>query len=135
MIGLWLRGAMMGRTGRLLGSVAGIALTVAFLAALGTFVASSTQTMARRAIVNVPIDWQVLLSQKADEIAVTAAIHQSDTAALVSSVGYADSKGLSATVGGSTQSTGPGKVLGMAPDYAARFPSQIAMMLGTLGMV
>lgn len=132
MIGIWLRGAMVGRTGRMLGSVAGIALTVAFLASLGTFVASSTQTMARRAIINVPIDWQVLLSQKADEIAVTAAIHQSDAAALVSSVGYADSMGLSAVVAGSTQSTGPGKVLGMAPDYAARFPSQIAVMLGTL---
>lgn len=122
----------MGRTGRMLGSVAGIALTVAFLASLGTFVASSTQTMARRAIVNVPIDWQVLLSQKADASAVEAAIHQSDAAALVRTVGYADSIGLSAVVGGSTQSTGPGKVVGVAPDYAARFPKQISLMLGSL---
>ena len=131
MIGLWLRGAMVGRAGRTLGSVAGIALTVAFLAALGTFVASSTQTMTQRAIANVPIDWQVLLSPKADAAAVIAAIHQSDAAALVRSVGYADTLGLTAVAGGSTQSTGPGKVLGVEPDYAARFPNQISLMLGS----
>ena len=132
MIGLWLRGAMTGLAGRMLGSIAGIALTVAFLAALGTFVASSTQTMTRRAIVNIPIDWQVLLSQKADEVAVTAAIHQSDATAFVSSVGYADTLGLSAVVGGSSQSTGPGKVIGIAPDYAAHIPNQIGLLLGSL---
>lgn len=132
MIGLWLRGAMVGRAGRTLGSVAGIALTVAFLASLGTFVASSTQTMTHRAIANVPIDWQVQLSQNANATAVVTAIHQSDEAALVRGVGYADTLGLSATVGGSTQSTGPGKVLGVESDYTARFPSQISLMLGSL---
>lgn len=131
MIGLWLRGALVGRAGRTIGSVSGIVLTVAFLASLGTFVASSTQTMTHRAIANVPIDWQVLLSQTADAGAVIAAIHQSDAAALVSSVGYADTMGLSAAVRGSTQSTGPGKVVGIAPDYAARFPNQISLLLGS----
>ena len=132
MIGLWLRGAMVGRAGRTLGSISGIALTVAFLASLGTFVASSTQTMAHRAIAHVPIDWQVQLSQKADAVAVVAAIHQSDAEALVRSVGYADTSGLSAVVGGSTQSTGPGKVIGIEPDYVARFPNQISLLLGSL---
>lgn len=131
MIGPWLRGVMVGRAGRTIGSVSGVALTVAFLASLGTFVASSTQTMARRAIATVPIDWQVQLSQTADAVAVIAAIHQSDAAALVRSVGYADTLGLSAVVGGSTQSTGPGKVIGIEPDYTARFPNQISLMLGS----
>ena len=132
MIGVWLRGALIGRAGRTFGSVAGIALTVAFLASLGTFVASSTQTMTHRAIANVPIDWQLLLSQRADDGAVIAAIQQSDAAALVRRVGYADTMGLSAVVGGSTQSTGPGKVIGVEPDYAARFPHQISLLLGSL---
>lgn len=130
MIGLWLRGAMIGRAGRTIGSVSGIALTVAFLASLGTFVASSTQTMAHRAIANVSIDWQVLLSEKADTAAVIGAIQQSDAAAVIRSVGYADTAGLSAVASGTTQSTGPGKVIGVEPDYAARFPNQISLLLG-----
>lgn len=130
MIGLWLRGAMVGRAGRLLGSVLGIALTVAFLASLGTFVASSTQTMAHRAIANVPVDWQVLLSPTADPAGVIKAIQNSDPGAMIRSVGYAETAGLSALASGTAQTTGPGKVLGIEPDYAARFPNQISLLLG-----
>ena len=132
MIGLWLRGAMVGRAGRTMGGVLGIALTVAFLASLGTFVASSTQTMTHRAIANVPVDWQVLVAQQADPATVTKAIRQSDAGALIRSVGYADTAGLSAVANGTTQSTGPGRVIGIEPDYPVRFPNQISLLLGSL---
>lgn len=131
MIRLWLRGTLVGRTGRLLGSVAGIAITVALLASLGTFVASSAQTMAQRAIANLPVDWQVLLSTTADPARVTDAIRQAAPKAELRSVGYAETAGLSATTGNTTQTTGAGRVLGIGPDYNARFPGQIQVVLGT----
>ena len=131
MIGLWLRGTLVGRTGRLVGSIAGLALSVALLAALGTFVASSAQTMARRAIANVPVDWQVLLASTADAAHVTAAIRQATPAALLRRVGYADTAGLTATTGGTTQSTGAGQVIGIDADYNVRFANQIQVVLGT----
>ena len=131
MIGLWLRGTLVGRTGRLMGSIAGLALTVALLASLGTFIASSGQTMARRAIANVPVDWQVLLAPTADASRVMDAIRQAAAPANLRTVGYADTAGLSATTGSTTQTTGAGKVVGIEPDYSARFPDQIHVILGT----
>ena len=130
MIGLWLRGTLVGRTGRLIGSIAGLALTVALLASLGTFIASSGQTMARRAIANVPVDWQVLLAPTADATRVVDAIRQTAAPADLRSVGYADTAGLSATTGSTTQTTGAGKVVGIESDYSARFPDQIHVILG-----
>ena len=131
MIGVWLRGTLVGRTGRLLGSIAGLALTVALLASLGSFVASSAQTMARRAIANVPVDWQVLLAPTADAAQVSDAIRQAAAPALMRSVAYADTAGLTATTGNTTQTTGAGKVVGVDADYSARFADQIHLVLGS----
>lgn len=131
MIGLWLRSTLVGRTGRLIGSIVGLALTVALLASLGTFVAASAQSMARRAIANVPVDWQVLMTPAADAVRVNDAIRKATTPAALSSVGYADSAGLSATTGNTTQTTGAGQVVGMEPGYTARFPDQVRVVLGT----
>lgn len=131
MIGLWLRGTVVGRTGRLAGSIAGLALTVALLAALGTFVASSAQTMARRAVANLPVDWQVLLAPTADAASVSAILQKAAAPAVMRSVAYADTAGLSAVTGHTTQSTGPGQVLGLDADYAARLGDQIRLVLGS----
>ena len=135
MIGLWLRGTVVGRSGRLAGSVAGLALTVALLAALGTFVASSAQTMAHRAVANLPVDWQVLIAPTADAAQVSSILQQAAAPAVIRSVAYADTAGLSAVTGGptqsTTQSTGPGQVLGIAADYAARLGEQIRLVLGS----
>jgi putative ABC transport system permease protein len=130
MIGLWLRSTLVGRTGRLVGSIAGLALTVALLASLGTFAAASAQTMARRAVANLPVDWQVLLAPTADGARVSGAIRQATPPAVMRSVGYADVAGLSATTGSTTQTTGAGQVVGLDADYTARFPNQIQRVLG-----
>lgn len=131
MIALWLRGTVVGRTGRLAGSIAGLALTVALLAALGTFVASSAQTMAHRAVANLPVDWQVLLAPNADAASVSAILQKAAAPAVMRSVAYADTAGLSALTGSTTQSTGPGQVLGLDADYAARLGDQIRLVLGS----
>jgi putative ABC transport system permease protein len=46
-------------------------------------------------------------------------------------VGYADTTGLSTTTGGTTQTTGPGKVLGIGPDYRKMFPKEIGKFQGS----
>lgn len=131
MIALWLRGMLWARRGRLLGGIAGLAVTVALLATLGAFVASSAQTMAQRAIAGVAIDWQVLLAPGADAAAVAGAVRHASSVSALQPVGYADMAGLSATTGGTTQTTGPGKVLGIASDYTRRFAGQIQTVLGS----
>lgn len=131
MITLWLRHVFGGRAGRLLGSVFGIALTVGFLAPLGTFIASSAQTMTKRAMANVPIDLQVLLAQSADSARVGDAIRQAAQVVSSDEVGYAAVAALSATTGGTTQTTGAATAVGIPAGYAARFPWQIEPIVGT----
>ena len=46
-------------------------------------------------------------------------------------VGYFDTPGLRSTEGGTTQVTGPGKVLGLEPGYRDKFPREIRDLLGT----
>ncbi len=130
MIGLWLKASVAGRAGRLMGSVAGLALTVALLASLGTFVAASAQSMMRRATATVPLDWQVLLAPATDAVRVRDAILKAAPAALLRDVGYADTVGITATTGATTQTTGAGKAIGLVADYNARFPNQIRVVLG-----
>ena len=63
---IWFKGLLSRRRGRLLGAVAGVALTVALLATIGAFIASSGSSMTKRAISDVPVDWQVQLSPGTD---------------------------------------------------------------------
>ena len=62
MIVAWLSGLARTRTGTVLGTVAGIAITVGFLVAIGAFMRSSAAEMTARATGDVPIDWQVELT-------------------------------------------------------------------------
>ena len=50
MIRLWLKTVFVGHSGRLVGAAVGLALPVALLASLGTFVIASSESMARRAV-------------------------------------------------------------------------------------
>ncbi len=62
MLLLWLRGLIARRPGRLIGTACGVAVAVALLAALGSFLAASKATMTRQAVADVAVDWQVLLA-------------------------------------------------------------------------
>ena len=55
----WLRGLLAHRRSRLLATAAGVAVGVALLASIGTFLSSTTSKMTQRAIARVPVDWQV----------------------------------------------------------------------------
>lgn len=130
MIRLWLKSVFAGHSGRLAGAAVGLALPVALLASLGTFVIASSEGMARRAVASLPIDWQVLLAIGADPATAIDAIGKAAHYDSLQQVGYAEAEGFSATTGGTTQTTGPGKVLGLEADYRTLFPGQIALNFG-----
>ena len=132
---LWIMGLLRHRLMRLVGSGFGIAVTVALLASLGAFLASSTATMTERATSAVPIDWQVEAVPGADTAVIDAAIRKAAPVREVEQVFYAGTDGFQASTGGTVQTTGPGKVVGFGPEYLASFPKEIRLLSGSLGGV
>ncbi len=126
----WLKGIVACRPERLAGIIGGVGLTITLLASLGIFIASSSVTMTRRAISEVPVDWQILLSSNADEKTVQAAIGKTTPYTALEHVGYADVAGFTATTGGTVQTTGPGKVLGISARYRQFFSTEIRQLTG-----
>jgi len=129
----WLIGLVRTGSGRLMGTIGGVALTVAFIACLGVFLQSSAAGMTARSIAQVPVDWQVQLLPGADREAVETAIRAAATIVDLQSIGYADVPGFEANTEGTIQATGAGKVLGIEPDYFDRFPGQIRRLVGSVG--
>ncbi|MBF6593023.1 MAG: ABC transporter permease [Thermaceae bacterium] len=127
---VWFSGLLSRRPLRIWGAALGVALTVAFLACLGAFITSSTATMTARAVQNVPVDWQILLSPSADINTVAQATQMAGTRAL-EPVGYADVAGFSASTGTTVQTTGAGKVLGISNTYRTAFPKEIRPLIGS----
>ncbi len=132
MIASWFLGLIKERNGRLMGSAAGIAVTVAMLASLGAFLAQSTASMTRRAVTSVPVDWQVQLAPGTTVQSVAAAIHQAASVSTLHEVGYAEVDGFEARTGGTVQTTGKGKVLGIDASYTRDYPQQFRALIGSL---
>ncbi|MBX5198556.1 FtsX-like permease family protein [Rhizobium sp. NZLR10] len=128
----WLIGLIRTRSGRLVGTVGGVALTVTFVTCLGAFLQSSAAEMTARSIAQVPVDWQVQLQPGADGGAVEARIRSAAPVAALQLVGYADVPGFEANTGGTVQTTGGGTVLGMEASYVGQFPAQIRRLLGSV---
>ena len=135
MIALWLFGNFRYRSGRLLGAVTGVAITVGLVASLGAFLFSSAATMTKRTLAGVPVDWQVQLMPGTNLEGVVSAIGQAAPVAFLQPAGYADAGGFEAHTGGSVQTTGAGKVLGIDPAYLTAFPGQLRVRLGSSGGV
>src|SRR5262245_42819817 len=120
---------------RLSGTIAGIAVAVALLATLAGFFATTRASMTRQAIADVPVDWQVQLAPGADPKAAIDELGRNPGYTAVAQVGYADTLGFEATTGQTTQTTGPGKVLGLDPGYRAAFPAEIRDLIGQGAML
>ncbi|PZS17830.1 MAG: ABC transporter permease [Pseudonocardiales bacterium] len=131
MIAIWLSGLLRRRRARLAGASVGIAIAVALLASLGSFLAHSKATMTKRAVQGVAVDWQVQVQPGADPVAVTRLVAATSGVLAAQPVGFGQTSGLTATAGGSTQSTGPGVVVGIPSRYRATFPQVIRSLAGT----
>ncbi|MEA2766715.1 MAG: putative transport system permease protein, partial [Gemmatimonadaceae bacterium] len=91
--------------------------------------------MTRRALGDVPVDWQIEIVPGANTDSVAQEVHQAARVTTVDTVGYADVNSFTArlggnTLGGTTQTTGEGNVLGVTPTYWKDFPAQLRPMLG-----
>ncbi len=126
----WLSGLVRRRYGRMVPAILGVSLTIAMLAILGVFINASAATMTQRALGDVPVDWQVEVVPGADVNAVQQELQRTGHAKTIEPVGYADVSGFTAVSGGTTQTTGGGKVLGITSTYWKNFPSQLRPMLG-----
>lgn len=127
---LWLKRILARRPARLFGAMLGVAATVALLASLGAFITASASAMTRRAVAQVPVDWQVQLASGADPATVIQAIGAATTTSALEAVGYANAAGFSATTGGTVQTTGAATVLGLPPGYRQQFPAELRLLTG-----
>ncbi|WP_411152835.1 FtsX-like permease family protein [Streptomyces sp. A30] len=135
-LAFWTRGLVRRRTGRLLATVAGIALAVSLVAALGSFLTASKSTMTQRAVRSVAVDWQVEVQPGADAQSVLHTARTTPGVRAAVPVGFARSNGFKASSGGSTQTTGPGVVLGLPTGYQELFPHTIRHLTGdSLGVL
>ncbi len=126
----WLRGLLTSRRGRLAGVALGVAVAVALLASIGSFLSASKASMTHRAVADVAVDWQIEAQTGADPAAVFDAVTTQPGVVDALPVGFATTSGLEATTGGSTQTTGPGMVLGLPDGYRATFPGELRDLAG-----
>ncbi|WP_119580346.1 FtsX-like permease family protein [Streptomyces europaeiscabiei] len=131
----WARGLARHRTGRLLAALAGIALAVALVTSLGSFLTASKATMTQRAVRSVAVDWQVEVQAGADPRAILSLVRKAPGIHNAVPVGFAHSSAFTAQVQGSTQTTGPGIVLGLPDGYQKLFPGEIRPLTGGAGGV
>src|SRR5258708_11723549 len=135
-ITLCVAGLLRRRAGRMLPAVVGVSVTISVLGILGIFINGSAPTMTTRALGDVPVDWQIESVRGGDTASVTKQLRTGARVRTVDLVGYADVRGFSATTGGTTQTTGEGKVVGVVPTYWKDFPAELRPMLGaTTGML
>jgi len=135
MIGVWAAGLLRRRSGRLLAAAFGVAIAVALLASLGSFLAASKASMTHRATSGVAVDWQVAVHPNGSGggvASVQQAVQQDPGTLAAVPVGFAESPGFVATTQGTTQTTGAAKVLGIPSSYAATFPKELRLLVGSM---
>ena len=130
MMAIWLRGLLRRRAARLAAAAAGIAVAVALLACLGAFLAASKATMTERATSGVAVDWQVRVKPGTDPNSVLAKARSSPGTRQALPVGFAPTSGFSSG-GTTTQTTGPGTVLGIPDGYWRTFPGELRPLAGS----
>ncbi|WP_123040511.1 FtsX-like permease family protein [Cohnella candidum] len=130
MLSIWVKGLLRRRIGRLAGTMAGVALTVALLSSLGSFISDSNARMTQKAIHSLPVDWQILLAPGANNQTIQNAVSGTTPYTEMYPVGYADVASFTAVTGGTTQTTGAGKVLGLPKDPTHFMQAEVRPLLG-----
>ena len=128
----WIWGVIRFRGTSLAAAGSGVALAVALLATLGLFVSHSASTMTARAISTIAPDWQVKLTGTVDVDQTMSSIKETVPADVLQVVDYADVKSFTGNLGGTVQTTGTGKVVGIKTGYAKDFPRQMRLLAGSL---
>lgn len=114
-----------------LGVALAIALTVAFLASLGSFVAQTGSRLTAQAAARVPVDWQVQVGVGGDAAAVLKAVQAVPGVIGARTVDYAKVAGFTSTTPAGTRTTGAGFVVAIPPDYSTFAPSELRPLTGS----
>ncbi len=128
--GRWLLGLTRRRPGSLLGAAASIALAVAFITSLGSFVTASRASLTARAAAAVSVDWQVQLTPQGTPAAVRQALNAVPDLTAVLPVDYAAVPGLTSTSEQGSRTTGTAYLVSLPAGYAAAAPAQVRYLLG-----
>jgi putative ABC transport system permease protein len=107
-----------------------IGLTVAYLAALGSFVAQSRSQLTVRAAARVPVDWQVQVTAGSDPGVAAKALETVPGLVGYRAVDYAHVAGFTSTSAQGTRTTGAGYVVSLPADYATFAPGELRRLLG-----
>lgn len=113
-----------------LAAAVAVALTVAFLASLGSFVSQTGSRLTLRAAGRVPVDWQVQTTQGSELSAAAKALHSVPGVTGFRAVDYAKVRGLQSVSAAGTRTTGAAFVVALPDDYASFAPSEIRPLVG-----
>ncbi|MGR3522550.1 FtsX-like permease family protein [Paracoccus sp. (in: a-proteobacteria)] len=130
MFPLWIKGVLKHRLVQIALAYSGVAIAITLVALIGVFSVISASTMTDRAVSQVVVDWQVQPRPGTDNAGIGAALAALPDLRRVQKVGYGDVSALSANTGGTVQTTGAAKVLGLDPGYRTDFPEQMRLLLG-----
>jgi putative ABC transport system permease protein len=108
-----------------------VALTVAFLASLGSFVSQTGSKLTLRAAGRVPVDWQVQVTPGSDPAAAAKALQTVKGLIGSRAVDYAKVPGLQSVSAAGTRTTGAAYVVSLPADYATFAPSEIRPLVGS----
>ncbi len=131
----WLRGLIAHRPTRIFATAVGVAVGVALIASIGTFLSSTNAKMTQRAIARVAVDWQVEAQPGANPAGLLAGVRGYPGVKQALPVQFTTAPSLSATTQGSTQTTAEARVLGLPSGYASAFPGELRLLSGNLNGV
>ena len=124
-VGLWRR-----RIWFMVAASLSLAITIAFSAALGSFVSSSRASLTERATHTIAVDWQVQVTPQGSSAHVARVLHGVHGVQNVVPVSYAKVGGLSASKAGAIRTTGTAVVVALSPSYTTAFPKQLRFLVG-----
>ncbi|MBL7260209.1 FtsX-like permease family protein [Paractinoplanes lichenicola] len=125
--------ALRRRPAETLAAALAVALTVAFLVALGSFTTRTGARLTERAAARVPVDWQVQVTPGSDPAVARDALAATPGLTGFRAVDYAKVRGLtSKSADGQTRTTGAAYVVSLPADYASFAPGQLRTLGGSL---
>lgn len=127
----WLAGLLRRRPWEMLVAAVCIAVTVAFVAALGAFATQSHAALALRAAASVPVDWQVQVTPQGDLAKVTQDVRALPAVRAVEGVDFAHVRALESRGSQGTRTTGDAYVVSISATYAKTFPGELRHLLGS----
>lgn len=126
----WLAGLVRRRTLELVVAAVAVAVAVAFVASLGSFVSRNHAALTTHAASSVPVDWQVQVTPQGDPALVARQIRAVPDVRSMQPVDIAKVDSLQSTSAGAVHTTGAAYVVSLPATYGSTFPGELRRLLG-----